>query len=149
VTDTAKIPSIQSERPAGVTILGVAYIIFGVLMIMVVAMVATFTQMMGSYSSMLNDMMGNTMTVFAGVVVVGVGVLAAIEFTIAWALFSGKNKGRTTVIILSMIDFIIHCVTLFVGNVFAIPHIVLDLITFFYMWKPNVVEYYNQNIKFV
>lgn len=149
MTDTAKIPSIQSERPAGVTILGVAYIIFGVLMIMVVAMVATFTQMMGSYSSMLNDMMGNTMTVFAGVVVVGVGVLAAIEFTIAWALFSGKNKGRTTVIILSMIDFIIHCVTLFVGNVFAIPHIVLDLITFFYMWKPNVVEYYNQNIKFV
>lgn len=147
MTDTAKIPSIQSERPAGVTILGVTYIIFGVLMIMAVAMVATFTPMMRSYSSMLNDMMGNTMTVFAGVVVVGVGVLAAIEFTIAWALFNGKNKGRTTVIILSMIDFIIHCVTLFVGNVFAIPHIVLDLITFFYMWKPNVVEYYNQNIR--
>ncbi len=147
MTDTTKIPSIQSERPAGVTILGVTYIIFGVLMIMAVAMVATFTPMMRSYSSMLNDMMGNTMTVFAGVVVVGVGVLAAIEFTIAWALFNGKNKGRTTVIILSMIDFIIHCVTLFVGNVFAIPHIVLDLITFFYMWKPNVVEYYNQNIR--
>ena len=149
MADTAKVPSIQSERPAGITILGIAYIIFGVLMIMTVTMVVTFTSMMGGYSSMLNNMMGNTMTVFAGFIVVGVGVLAAIEFTIAWALFSGKNKGRTTVIILSMIDFIIHCVTLFVGNVFAIPHIILDLITFFYMWKPNVVEYYNQNIKFV
>lgn len=145
----AKAPSIQSERPAGVTVLGITYIIFGVLMIMAVAMVVTFTSMMGGYSSMLNNMIGNTMTVFAGFIVVGVGVLTAIEFTIAWALFSGKNKGRTTVIILSMIDFIIHCVTLFVGNVFAIPHIILDLITFFYMWKPNVVEYYNQNIKFV
>jgi len=38
---------------------------------------------------------------------------------------------------------------LVVGNIFAIPHIVLDLIVFFYMWKPNVVAYFNQkNISF-
>jgi hypothetical protein len=53
----AKIPSIQSERPAGVTVLGVIYIIFGVLMIMAVAMVVTFTSMMGGYSSMIGNIM--------------------------------------------------------------------------------------------
>jgi hypothetical protein len=89
------------------------------------------------------------MTVFAGFIAVGVGILVAIEFAIAWALFNGKSWGRIAVMVLSMADFIIHCVTLVVGNIFAIPHIVLDLIVFFYMWKPNVVAYFNQkNIRF-
>lgn len=139
----------STERPAGVTVLGVIYAVFAVLMVVAVAMVLTFATMMGGFSSMIGGMMGNTMTVFGGVIAVGVGILAAIEFTISWALFSGKSSSRIIVMVLSMVDLVIHCVTLFVGNVFALPHIVLDLITFFYMWKPNVVGYYNQNIKFV
>lgn len=137
----------NKERPVGVAILGITYAIFAVLMLVVVAMVLTFTTMMDDYSSMIGGMMGNTMIVFGNVIAVGVGILAAIEFTISWALLSGTNTGRLIVIVLSMADFIIHCITLFVGNVFAIPHIVLDLITFFYMWKPNVTKYYKQNIR--
>lgn len=137
----------NKERPVGVAILGITYAIFAVLMLVVVAMVLTFTTMMDDYSSMIGGMMGNTMIVFGNVIAVGVGILAAIEFTISWALLSGTNTGRLIVIVLSMTDFIIHCITLFVGNVFAIPHIVLDLITFFYMWKPNVTKYYKQNIR--
>ena len=140
----AKSP-IQSERPIGVTILGVVFVVVGILMAITVVMILTFTTMMGNYSSMISSMMGNTMTVFGGVIAVGVGILTVIEFIIAWALFSGKKYGRMIVIILSMVDFIIHCATLFVGNVFAIPHIILDLITFFYMWKPSVDKYYNKN----
>lgn len=146
----AKTPYVESDRPTGVIVLGITYIIFGILMIVAVSMMATFTTMMGGYSSMIGGMMGNTLTVFGGIVAVGAGVLAAIEFTISWALFGGKNICRTVVIVLSMVDFIIHCVTLLVGNVFAIPHIILDLITFFYMWKPNVIVYYNRkNISLV
>ena len=145
MADAAKVPSIQSERPTGVTILGIIHIIFAILMIMAVAMVVTFSTMVGSFSFM----MGNTMTAFAGFIAVGVGILAAIEFVIAWALFSGKRWGRIAIIALTMADFIIHCATLVVGNLFAIPHIILDLITFFYMWKPNVIAYFNQkNISF-
>ena len=140
----AKVPSIQSERPAGVTILGIIYVIFGVLMIMAVAMVVTFTSMMGGYSSMIGNMMGGTMAVFGSVIGAGVGILAAMEFGIAWALFSGKNWGRIAVMVLSIVDFIVHCATLAVGNLFAIPHIILDLIVFFYMWKPSVVSYFNK-----
>ena len=146
----AKTPYTQSDRPSGITVLGITYIIFGVLMEVVVSMVLTFTTMMGGYSSMIGGMMGSTLTVFGGMVAVGVGILAAIEFIISWALFSGKNTGRMVVIVLSMVDFIIHCVTLLVGNVFAIPHIILDLVTFFYMWKPSVIAYYNRkNIELV
>ena len=145
MSDAAKVPAIQSERPTGVTILGIIHIIFAILMIMAVAMVVTFSTMVGSFSFM----MGNTMTAFAGFIAVGVGILAAIEFVIAWALFSGKRWGRIAIIALTMADFIIHCATLVVGNLFAIPHIILDLITFFYMWKPNVIAYFNQkNISF-
>lgn len=146
MADAAKVPSIQSERPDGVTVLGIIYIIFGILMIVAVAMVVAFTTMMGNFSSMIGSMMGNTMIVFAGLIAVGVGVLAAIEFGIAWALLSGKSWGRITVIALAIIDFIIHCVTLLVGNLFAIPHIIVDLIVLFYMWKPNVISYFNQKI---
>jgi hypothetical protein len=156
MADTAKVPSIQSERPTGVTILGIIHIVFAILMVATVVMVVTFatmesfsSMMGGSFSPMIESMMGNTMTVFAGFIAGGVGILAAIEFVIAWALFSGKSWGRIAVMALAMADFIIHCATLVVGNLFAIPHIILDLITFFYMWKPNVVAYFNQkNISF-
>ncbi len=144
VEDVAKMSTIQSERPVGITILGIAYIVFGILMITAVAIVVTFTAMMGDFSSMMGSMMGNTMTVFTGLIAVGVGILAAVEFAIAWALFSGKSWGRITVIVLSIADLIIHCVTLAVGNLFAIPHIIIDLIVLFYMWKPNVINYFNQ-----
>ena len=137
-------PSIQSERPAGITVLGIIHIIFGILMMVTVAMMVAFTSMMGGYSSMIGNMMGSTMTAFGSVIGVGVGILAAIEFVIAWALFTGKRWGRITIIVLSIVDLIVHCATLALGNLFAIPHIVLDLIVLFYMWKPSVVSYFNK-----
>lgn len=137
-------PPVQSERPTGITVLGIIHIIFGILMMVTVAMMVAFTSMMGGYSSVIGNMMGSTMTAFGSVIGVGVGILAAIEFVIAWALFTGKGWGRITIIVLSIIDLIVHCLTLALGNFFAIPHIVLDLIVLFYMWKPSVVSYFNK-----
>jgi len=96
--------------------------------------------MLGSYSSMMNNMI----SAMGGSFVVFIGILAGIEFAIAYALFSGKSWGRITVIVLSIVDFLIHCATLVIGNLFAIPHIVLDVIVFFYMWKPSVVSYFDR-----
>ena len=144
MVDVAKVLSIQSERPTDVTILGIIYIVFGILMVVSVVMVVAFTSMMGSYSGMLGSMMGGTMAVFGGVIAVGVGILATIEFMIDWALFSGKRGVRIAVISLDGRSHYIHCVTLLAGNLFVIPHIVVDLIVFFYMWKPNVISYFNQ-----
>ena len=145
MADATKVPSIQSERPIGITILGISFIVVAILMSIAAAMIGTFMAMLGSYSTMMNNMI----SAMGGIFVVFIGILAGIEFTIAYALFSGKRWGRITVIVLSMVDFLVHCATLVIGNLFAIPHIILDLIVFFYMWKPNVVSYFNQkNISF-
>lgn len=140
MADVANTPTIQSERPIGVTILGISFIVVGILMSISAAMIGTFMAMLGSYSSMMNNMI----SALGGIFFVFIGILAAIEFMIAWALFSGKSWSRITVIVLSIVDFLLHCATLVVGNLFAIPHIVLDLIVFFYMWKPSVVSYFDK-----
>lgn len=132
--------TIQSERPLGITILGISFIVVAVLMSIAAAMIGTFMAMLGSYSAMMNNMI----SVMGGVFVVFVGILAVIEFAIAYALFSGKSWGRITVIVLSIVDFLVHCATLVMGNLFAIPHIILDVIVFFYMWKPSVVSYFDK-----
>ena len=140
MTDTTKSTATQSERPIGITILGISFIVVAILMSIAAAMIGTFMAMLGSYSSMMNNMI----SAMGGSFVVFIGILAGIEFTIAYALFSGKSWGRITVIVLSIVDFLIHCATLVIGNLFAIPHIILDVIVFFYMWKPSVVSYFDR-----
>ena len=140
MSDITKTPSVRSERPLGVTILGISFIVVAILMSIAAAMIGTFMAMLGVYSTMMNSMI----SAMGGSFVVFIGILAGIEFTIAYALFSGKRWGRITIIVLSIVDFLAHCATLVIGNLFAIPHIVLDVIIFFYMWKPSVVSYFNQ-----
>ena len=140
MADVANTPTIQSERPLGVTILGISFIAVAVLMSIAAAMIGTFMAMLGIYSAMMNNMI----SAMGGSFVVFIGILAGIEFAIAYALFSGKSWGRITIIILSIVDFLIHCATLVIGNLFAIPHIILDVIVFFYMWKTSVVSYFDK-----
>lgn len=140
MTDTSKNTTTPSERPIGITILGISFIVVAILMSIAAAMIGTFMAMLGVYSTMMNNMIA----AMGGSFVVFIGILAGIEFAIAYALFSGKSWGRITVIVLSIVDFLIHCATLVIGNLFAIPHIILDVIIFFYMWKPSVISYFDQ-----
>ncbi len=71
------------------------------------------------------------------------GIVAIIQFTIAGALFSGKNWGRTMVIIFVIIDLTFETISLFVGNVFAILFLILDFIILYYMWRPHVLAYFK------
>jgi len=140
LTDTTKSTATQSERPIGITILGISFIVVAILMSIAAAMIGTFMAMLGIYSTMMNNMI----SAMGGSFVVFIGILAGIEFVIAYALFSGKSWGRITVIVLSIVDLFVHYATLVIGNLFAIPHIVLDVIVFFYMWKPSVVSYFDR-----
>jgi putative membrane protein len=70
------------------------------------------------------------------------GALAAIEFVIAGALFSGKRWGRIIVIILSIISLIMGVISV-VGNPFSILTIILDIIVLWYMWRPHVIVYFG------
>ena len=139
MSDTAR-NSIQKERPLGITILGIIFIIFGIWMAITAAMIGTVIAILGSYS----HMMSSVISALGGATALFIGIFAAIEFAIAWALFSGIKWGRMTVIVLSIVDLVAHSSTLVIGNLFAIPHIILDLLVLFYMWMPNVVSYFNQ-----
>lgn len=142
MSDTAR-NSIQKERPLGITILGIIFIIFGIWMAITAAMIGTIIAILGSYS----HMMSNVISALGGATALFIGIFAAIEFAIAWALFSGMKVGRMIIIVLSLVDLVAHSSTLAIGNLFAIPHIILDLLVLFYMWMPNVVSYFNQNNK--
>ncbi|MBM3910299.1 MAG: hypothetical protein FJ356_01465 [Thaumarchaeota archaeon] len=133
--------SIRKERPLGITILGILFIIFGIWMAIAAAMIGTVIAILGTYSHM---MMGSMMSALGGTIAIFIGIFAAIEFAIAWALFSGMRWARITVIVLAIVDLIAHGATLPIGNLFAVPHIILDLLVLVYMWMPNVVSYFNQ-----
>ncbi len=142
MSDTAR-NSIRKERPLGITILGIIFIIFGIWMAITAAMIGTIIAILGSYSHMVSGVI----SALGGATALFIGIFAAIEFAIAWALFSGINVGRIIVVTLSIVDLIAHSATLLIGNLFAIPHIILDLLVLFYMWMPNVVSYFNQKQK--
>ena len=80
--------------------------------------------------------------VLGGIFLILFGILAAIEFVIAGALFSGKHWGRVIVIVLSIISLIIGLVSM-VGNLFSILGIILDVVVLWYMWRPHVIAYFN------
>ena len=132
--------SIQKERPLGISIFGIIFIIFGIWMAITAAMIGTVIAILGSYS----HMMSGVISALGGATALFIGIFAAIEFAIAWALFSGTKWGRIIVIGLSIVDLVAHGSTLVIGNLFAIPHIILDLLVLFYMWMPNIVSYFNQ-----
>ncbi|MCH7559841.1 MAG: zinc ribbon domain-containing protein [Thaumarchaeota archaeon] len=71
------------------------------------------------------------------------GIVAIIQFTIASALLSGKNWGRTAIIIFVIIDLIFETISLFVGNVLGIIFLILDIIILYYMWRPHVIAYFK------
>lgn len=139
MSDTAR-NSIQKERPLGITILGIIFIIFGIWMAITAAMIGTIVAILGSYS----HIMSNVISALGGATTLFIGIFAAIEFAIAWVLFSGMKMGRMIIIVLSLVDLVAHSSTLVIGNLFAIPHIILDLLVLFYMWMPNTVLYFNQ-----
>lgn len=125
------------DRPTGVTILGVLYIIAGIVWISLAVLIGVL-----SSSFMGSSMMGGMAAI--GGFIAGVAAIAAIiEFIIVGALFSGKSWGRIIVIVFAIIDLIIEVISLFGMNVFAIVFIILDVIVLYYMWRPHVIEYFK------
>ncbi len=132
------------HRPTGVVVLGVLYIIAGLVSLLFAIV----------FGVLLSGLLGETFTggmeilrgLVSGIAAMVAGILAivaAIEFIIAAALFSGKNWGRALVIVFVIIDLIVESASIVTGNFFAFVLIILDLVVLYYMWRPNVIEYYQ------
>jgi len=131
-------------RPTGVVVLGTLYIIVGLVsllfaivfgLLLSVSLGETFTGGM----EILRGLVSGIAAMVAGIL----AIVAAIEFIIAAALFSGKSWGRALVIVFVIIDLIVESASIVTGNFFAFVLIILDLVVLYYMWRPNVIEYYQ------
>ncbi len=125
------------KRPTGITILGILYVLSGIVMVILAIVMGVFSSMAGS------TYLSSNFSVFGGLIALVLGIVAIIQFTIAGALFSGKSWARKLVIIFVIIDLIFEAVSLFAGNVLGIIFIILDIIVLYYMWRPHVIAYFK------
>ena len=136
---------IWNYRPTGITVLGILEIIIGIFLVIAAAVFGVFS---GMIASMMPDMMpgmgANFFGAIGGILAAVFGILAAISFLIAWALFSAKRWGRTIVIVFSIIDLVFGGASLATGNAFGIASMILDAIILYYMWRPHVIAYFNK-----
>ncbi len=122
-------------RPAGVAILGILHAIGGAFAIVGVLMGITMLTV-GAFQDAL--MVGQ-----GGFLVVLASVLAAINFGIAGALFSGRAWGRMIVIILAIISLVSGIVYIVSGEATSIFLIILNGIILWYLRRPYVKEYFH------
>jgi len=129
------------KTPTGINVLGILYILSGVGM----ALLTVFVWIVANSTNL--PFVGNAFNIFdryfGEYAVLVLGIVAIIQFVIASALFSGKSRGRTIVIIFTISDLIFETILLFVGNVMGISFLVLDSIVLYYMWRPHVLAYFN------
>ena len=122
-------------RPTGVTILGILHAIGGAILIIAVISGVTLLTV-GIFSDTSIAGMGLILLVFAG-------VLSAINFGIASALFSGKPWGRMIVVILAGISIAIGIFYVIGGDASAIIPLILNAIILWYMRLPYVKNYFQ------
>jgi len=126
------------SRPTGITILGILHLIGGAASLILATMGVAMLGVSGSMGYM-----GMFPAALGGIFLIIFGILAAIEFILAGALFSGKPWGRITVIVLSIIGLMIGLISSIVGNLFSILNIMLDGFVLWYMWRPHVIAYFG------
>lgn len=124
-------------RPVGITILGILHLIGGAAS----TIIAVFGVVMLGISGSMGHF-GMFSAALGGIFLIMFGILAAIEFIIAGALFSGKPWGRMLVIILSIIGAVVGLASIS-GNPFSILSVVLDGVVLWYMWRPHVIAYFG------
>ena len=132
-----------AQRPTGITILAILYIIGGIVGLIGAVSFQAMTSMMGS-SGFGNSMMGaGYLQAMGGGITAILAVISIISLIIAWALLSAKSWGRTIVIVFTLISLVMEFVSLVGANGFAIVGIVLDLVVLYYMWRPHVIKYFG------
>jgi len=125
------------ERPLGITILAIMYILGGIGGVAVAAM-------FGVFSAMMTDALMAEFAIFGGIIT-GVFVsIAVLEFIIASCLLLGKSWSRKIVVVFVAIDLVLEFFSIFGGNMFGIAMLFLDSFVLYYLYRPHVIEYFGE-----
>ena len=123
------------NRPFGVSVLGGLHVISGVFTL--------FATLMGFSFLTVGAFQNETMAGIGALGFVWYGILTAINWGVAGALFSRKSWGWLVVRFLAVIGLIIGGVSLAGGNMSAIFPMILNGIILWYMNKESVVKYFH------
>jgi hypothetical protein len=122
----------QKHRPLGVTIIAILTIIGGIgfLASGIAAVVAT---------PFLSDMGGLSAWIGAALIVLGIAY-----FVMAYGLWKGKGWAWTITVILSFIGIALGVVSIAIGNIGAIFHIIINAIVVYYLYRPHVKVFFGK-----
>lgn len=124
------------ERPLGITIIGILYIVGGIAATIGAVMFVMFSTMMLRVLLSEFAMLGGVITgIFA--------VVATLEFVIAGCLLSAQKWARKIVIIFIVTDLVLEFFSVFGGNMFGVVMVVLDLFVLYYLYRPHVIKYFG------
>ena len=122
------------NRPLGVTFLGAIHVVGGIFSLFAALWGFSFFTV-----GLFNDA---TMAAIGGLFLVWFGILTAINWGIASALFSGKPWGRAVILVLSIIGLIFGIVAIIGGNISSIFTMIINGIVIWYLGRPHVIEYF-------
>lgn len=128
------------ERPLGITILAMLYILGGVVG-------AAAAAMLGMFSAMMADTMMAEFATFGGIITGVLVAIAALEFVIASCLLLGKSWSRKIVIVFVAIDLVLEFFSVFGGNMFGVAMLILDVFVLYYLYRPHVIRYFGETYK--
>ena len=123
------------SRPAGVTLLGVLYIIMAIIYILsgIVGFLLT---------SPFGDLFGPTL-IFSGAMAIVPIVIGIIDLVIGWGLLALKGWARILAIvfaILGLLGGLASLIVIPIGTIIGIIEIILSIIILWYLFKPEIAS---------
>ncbi len=131
---------VVKERPLGVVILAVLYVLEGLVMLLG-AMGMLFA---GAIAGSVGDELGIGGIFGAVFAVVGVVLLifAVLAFLVAWGLYSGKGWARFIAIILAVLSLLIGLVGLVSLSWTSVVQLLIAIVILYYLFQPRVKAFY-------
>jgi uncharacterized membrane protein (DUF2068 family) len=117
---------LYDKRPLGVTVIAILAVIGGM------------------------GFLGSGALIFAlipllGIIIGGILVIIGIAyFVMAYGLWNGLRWAWKLTLILSGIGIIVGIVSIVVGNVGSLFHIIINAVVIYYLYRPNVKDYFRR-----
>ena len=126
----------KPSRPLGVTVLALLEMIFGVLLVLVGALVFGGASYLSAYTGTLLA----SVFAFIGVIALIVGVFAIL---IGYGLWTGKGWAWTLAFVFTIIGLAFGLFSL-LSDLTNILGVAIDALIIWYLWKPHVKAYFGK-----
>ena len=131
---------VVKERPLGVVILAVLYVLEGLVMLLGAVGMMFAGALLGSVGDETG--VGSLLGAISAIVGVVLLIFAILAFLVAWGLYSGKGWARFIAIILAVLSLIIGLVSLVSLSWTSAVQLVIAIIILYYLFQPRVKAFY-------